>query len=268
MGAKGADVNQSTSDLTREFLRQQAALGERWIVMESESDPVASPAELEPRAEPVPSRSVSTETSTSHTWTAPDGREVEGSARRVALAKLFYETKDCSRCRLAETRNRFVFGMGAPNARVVFVGEAPGAEEDRTGLPFVGRAGQLLDQLLGEVGIDRKEDVFICNVLKCRPPGNRDPKADEITECQPILKRQLEVIQPKVVCTLGRFAAQTLLGTDTSMGRLRQKEHRFGGLPLVATYHPAYVLRNPAAADDLRTDLSRMRVLMDRQGDE
>ena len=113
-----------------------------------------------------------------------------------------------------------------------------------------------------------KENHVICNVLKCRPPGNRDPQADEISECEPILSRQLEVIEPRVVCTLGRFAAQTLLGTDDSMGRLRKGEHEFRGLPLVATYHPAYVLRNPAAADDVRADFARMLVHLDQPGDD
>ena len=166
----------------------------------------------------------------------------------------------CMRCRLGATRNQFVFGSGREDAGIMFVGEAPGADEDRSGQPFVGAAGQLLTKIIEAMGLAR-EDVYICNILKCRPPNNRDPQPDEIEQCEPYLKRQIEWVQPRVICTLGRFAAQTLLRSDQSMGRLRQSEHRYEGIPLIATYHPAALLRNVALKRPVWED---MQVIRDR----
>lgn len=188
-------------------------------------------------------------------WQAPDGRLVKGSAERIALAQLFYDVRECQDCALGEGRTRFVFGTGSPNPEVLLVGEAPGAAEDRQGLPFVGPAGRLLDELLAAVGMSRKQNVFICNVLKCRPPGNRDPRPEEVVRCSPILRRQLEILHPRIIVTLGRFAAQTLLKTDAPMGRLRRRVHDCAGTPLIATYHPAYLLRNPEARVQVEADL-------------
>jgi DNA polymerase len=170
--------------------------------------------------------------------------EVGAVARGDDLEAFRLEICECTRCRLGATRQHFVFGAGNPNAGIMFVGEAPGAEEDRQGQPFVGASGQLLTKIIEAMGL-RREDVFICNILKCRPPQNRDPQPDEIEHCEPYLKRQIELVQPRVICTLGRFAAQTLLRSSESMGRLRGKLHRYEGIPLVATYHPAALLRNP-----------------------
>lgn len=150
----------------------------------------------------------------------------------------------CQRCPLHETRTQTVFGVGDTKARWVFVGEAPGAEEDRQGEPFVGRAGQLLNAMLFALGLKR-EDVYIANVLKCRPPDNRDPRPGEVEACEPYLLRQLELIQPSIIVALGRHAVHSLLKTDLALGRLRKTRHNYHGTPLVATYHPAYLLRSP-----------------------
>ncbi|HOV75724.1 MAG TPA: uracil-DNA glycosylase [Candidatus Hydrogenedentes bacterium] len=152
---------------------------------------------------------------------------------------------DCHACPLGATRTRLVFGAGNPRAELVFVGEAPGAEEDRQGKPFVGRAGQLLTDII-EKGMNlQRAEVYICNVLKCRPPDNRNPLPGEVEQCEPYLIRQLEIIRPKVICTLGTYATQTLLKTVEPIGRLRGRWHFYHGIPLRATYHPAYLLRNP-----------------------
>jgi DNA polymerase len=152
----------------------------------------------------------------------------------------------CTACKLAATRTRAVFGVGDEHAEWLFVGEAPGAEEDARGEPFVGQAGRLLDAMLAAIGLARGRNVYITNILKSRPPGNRNPEADEIAACLPYLLRQIDLIQPRIIVALGRFAAQTLLDSDEPIARLRGRVHRFRGIALVATYHPAYLLRNPA----------------------
>jgi uracil-DNA glycosylase len=153
---------------------------------------------------------------------------------------------DCTRCELHKGRTQGVFGVGDVNAEWLFVGEAPGAEEDRLGEPFVGQAGQLLDAMLAAIGLRRGEDVYIANVLKSRPPRNRDPKPEEVAACLPYLERQIDLIDPRLIVALGRFAVQSLLVTDASISRLRGTVHRYRGRPMVATYHPAYLLRNQA----------------------
>ncbi len=168
----------------------------------------------------------------------------------------------CTRCPLHEGRTQGVFGVGDPQAEWLFVGEAPGAEEDRLGEPFVGQAGRLLDAMLASVGLARGENVYIANVLKSRPPGNRDPRPEEVAACLPYLERQIELIRPKVVVALGRIAAQCLLATDAPLGRLRGRVHEYRGLPLVATYHPAYLLRNLADKARAWEDLLLARRVM------
>ena len=163
---------------------------------------------------------------------------------------------------LATRRTQTVFGVGDPNADWLFIGEAPGAEEDRRGEPFVGRAGQLLDNMLAALGLARGENVYIANILKCRPPGNRDPLPEEVTACRPFLDRQIALIAPRVVVALGRVAAQAVLDTDAPLGRLRGEDHDCAGIPLVVTYHPAYLLRSPADKTKAWTDLLRARTLM------
>ena len=150
----------------------------------------------------------------------------------------------CTACGLHKTRTQTVFGVGDENADWMLIGEAPGAEEDRLGDPFVGQAGRLLDNMLAAIGLQRTKNVYIANVLKCRPPGNRNPEPDEVAKCTPFLQRQIGLIRPKLILAMGRFAAQTLLATDASIASLRGRVHRYAGVPLIVTYHPAYLLRN------------------------
>jgi uracil-DNA glycosylase family 4 len=165
---------------------------------------------------------------------------------------------DCQRCKLAPTRTTIVFGSGNPNAELVFVGEAPGYEEDQQGLPFVGAAGQLLTKIIESTGVKR-EDVYICNILKCRPPNNRNPEPDEVLACSPFLKRQIASIRPRIVCCLGKFAAQTMLRNAAPITRLRGEFHDIDGLRVIATFHPAYLLRSPEKKREVWEDMKQIR---------
>lgn len=180
--------------------------------------------------------------------TAPSGTEAPG------LEAVRMELGDCQRCPLGRRRRRLVFGEGSPGAELVFVGEAPGADEDAQGRPFVGRAGQLLTRIIAAMGLKR-EEVYICNILKCRPPENRNPLPDEIAACEPFLIRQLQAIRPRVICALGTFAAQTLLKTEAPISVLRGRFHAYQGIELMPTYHPAYLLRNPGAKKQVWEDV-------------
>lgn len=188
--------------------------------------------------------------------------EIEGIAD---LGTLRAVVERCRRCPLHRVRQRAVFGEGDPDARLVCVGEAPGAREDESGRPFVGPAGRLLDQLLLAVGF-RREEVYICNVLKSRPPENRDPEPEEIRACAPYLHRQLDLLEPRVIVAFGAFAARTLTGESGSLGSLRDRVHEYRGYPLVATYHPAALLRNRSWTRPTWDDLQRARRIVD--GDE
>jgi DNA polymerase len=187
--------------------------------------------------------------------------------RRERLVELFNEVKGCTRCPLYETRTKAVFGAGNAAADLMFVGEAPGAEEDRSGLPFVGRAGQLLNQMLEEIGLVR-DDVFIANVLKSRPPGNRDPQPEEIQACEPYLFEQVRLIEPRVVCTLGNFATKLLSGSPTGITKVRgtPQVHELGGRTvfLLPLFHPAAALRTPAVKETLRADFATIPELLQR----
>jgi len=152
----------------------------------------------------------------------------------------------CTACSLHKTRTQTVFGVGDENADWMLIGEAPGAEEDRLGDPFVGQAGKLLDNMLAAIDLKRSENVYIANVLKCRPPGNRNPEPEEVAKCTPFLKQQIALIQPKLIIAMGRFAAQTLLASDASIASMRGRVYRYEGVPLIVTYHPAYLLRTLA----------------------
>jgi DNA polymerase len=152
---------------------------------------------------------------------------------------------DCKRCKLHTGRKQIVFGAGNPSPDLLFIGEGPGAEEDEQGIPFVGRAGQLLTKMIEAMGLNR-DQVYIANVVKCRPPGNRNPEPDEISACSPFLENQIEVLRPKVICTLGTFASQTLLKTGQKISNLRGRFHVYKGIPVMPTFHPAYLLRNPS----------------------
>ncbi len=170
------------------------------------------------------------------------------------LAVVRQDLGDCRRCQLSCLRTKIVFGEGNPHARLVFVGEAPGADEDREGRPFVGRAGQLLTKIINAMGLARK-DVYICNILKCRPPDNRNPETPEIAACEPFLLRQLAAISPLVICTLGTFAAQALLKQKAPITALRGRFYTYAGIKVMPTFHPAYLLRNPAAKKQVWEDV-------------
>ena len=187
----------------------------------------------------------------------------DAAARRERLVEVYREASTCTLCPLAETRTKVVFGAGNADADLMFVGEAPGADEDRQGYPFVGRAGQLLDKIIQAIGLERDE-IYICNVLKCRPPGNRNPAPDEIAQCTPFLQEQLAILQPKVICTLGLFASQFLLDSQLPIGRLRGQIAAYRGIPVIPTYHPAALLRNPSLKAAVWDDVQLVRRTLDR----
>jgi len=182
----------------------------------------------------------------------------------VALAAIREELGDCRRCKLASGRKKIVFGQGNPRAELMFVGEAPGSEEDEQGLAFVGRAGQLLTDIIEKGMKMRRADVWIGNVLKCRPPQNRNPEPDEILSCQPFLEAQIQAIRPRVLVGLGKFAAQWLLRTAEPISRIRGRLGERDGIPVMPTYHPAYLLRNPAAKKDVWEDMKSVLGLLGR----
>ena len=184
---------------------------------------------------------------------------------KVGLQVLRDEIGDCQRCKLAPSRRNLVYGVGNPDADLVFVGEAPGADEDAQGEPFVGKAGQLLTKMIEAMGYSRA-DVYICNVLKCRPPGNRNPEPDEVASCEPFLKRQLAAIRPRMIVALGKFAAQCLLRDDTPITRLRGGFRSYEGIPLMPTLHPAYLLRDPSKKKLAWDDLKAVNAALARVG--
>jgi uracil-DNA glycosylase family 4 len=264
------------ADARQRFLRQLVELGEREIVLPGSEEPVApgpgaggptapapdalsqAPPERTPRvAEPEPARAADRRApKPAAPLQLPPGIVVEAPvpsadlftadpiAQLGTLESVATAVEACRKCPLGSSRLNSVPGEGDPHAGFVCVGEAPGATEDQTGRPFVGRAGQLLNEILKAIGFAR-EEVFICNVLKCRPPNNRDPEPLEVHACSPYLHRQLELIGPRVILALGRPAAHALLGSNASLGDLRGRLHRYRGIPLIVTYHPAALLRNP-----------------------
>jgi len=200
----------------------------------------------------------------------PPAVKVESPTGGVGQAALLATLKEeigpaCTRCKLATLgRHQTVFGVGNPNADLMFVGEAPGADEDIQGEPFVGKAGQLLTKIIEAIGLSRAE-VYIANVIKCRPPGNRNPEPDEVAQCEPFLFRQVDTVKPKVIVALGKFAAQCLLRSETPISRLRGREFPYRDAILIPTFHPAYLLRNPSAKRDVWEDMKRVRAILDGQ---
>jgi DNA polymerase len=184
--------------------------------------------------------------------------EREQSKEAPELAALAAIVEGCTRCRLAQGRQKVVFGSGNPEADLMLIGEGPGAEEDRQGLPFVGPAGELLTKIIQAMDL-RRDDVYIANVVKCRPPGNRDPQPDEVAACRGYLERQIELVQPRLLVILGRVAAQTLLGTDSPIGQMRGKWYQVRGIPTMVTYHPAALLRNQALKRPTWEDMQQVR---------
>ena len=185
-----------------------------------------------------------------------------GKSNKELLEELRSNIGDCQRCKLGKTRTKLVFGVGNPDAKIVFVGEGPGRDEDIQGEPFVGRAGQLLTDIITKGMKMKREDVYICNVVKCRPPENRNPEADEVDACEGFLIKQLEVIKPEIVVALGTFAAQTLLKTDLPISKLRGRFHDYKGIQVMPTFHPSYLLRNPEkkkeAWEDIKMVIARL----------
>jgi len=233
--------------------RQTSALVDESPKREVAPPPVATPAAATQVAIAIPARAAATIAETAQ---ADD-----------PLLRLRAEAMACRKCKLCDTRKSVVFGEGARRPEVLFVGEAPGAVEDQTGRPFVGPAGQLLDKILdGAMGY-RREDVYIANINKCRPPGNRDPEADEVAACIPFLRQQVELLQPKVIVALGRVAAHNLLGTEEPMRALRGRELSYNGIPVVVTWHPAFLLRDPSRKPETWQDIKRVNRMLGRPED-
>jgi DNA polymerase len=185
-------------------------------------------------------------------------KTADSAERGAQIAALAGTVAGCTRCRLCEGRNKVVFGTGNPDAELMLIGEGPGAEEDRQGLPFVGPAGELLNKIIQAIDLKR-EDVYIANIVKCRPPGNRDPQPDEVAACRGFLEKQIALVQPRVLVALGRVAAQTLLGNETPIGRMRGRWYRIQGVPAMVTYHPAALLRNQALKRPTWEDMQQVR---------
>ena len=227
----------------REELLAEMGLSPVWRLRSMPEVVPAERAEAAVAATPTEASVASVATST-----VSDASPDTDATRRQAIATLDWEpliahVAECQACALCRTRRNTVPGVGSSTAGWMFVGEAPGAEEDAQGEPFVGQAGRLLDNMLKAIGLERSRDVFIANVLKCRPPNNRNPEPGEVAKCAPYLERQLELIRPRLIVALGRFAAMTLLDTDASIASLRGRVHKYRGVPLIVTYHPAYLLR-------------------------
>jgi uracil-DNA glycosylase len=229
------------------YLRQLADVGERSLLLENLNRSEAMATLREKRA------AVAAPTAAPSAARAPS-----------SLLVLQQEASTCTRCRLHEGRNTVVFGEGNPNADVMVVGEAPGQEEDRTGRPFVGQGGKLLDLLLMTAGFPR-ESVYICNTLKCRPPNNRNPLPDEMEHCSNYLHGQIDAVAPRALIAVGKFAAQALLNSEESIGRLRGQVHSYRGIPLIVTYHPAYILRSPQQGRVAWQDFQLLRQVLDEQ---
>jgi len=195
---------------------------------------------------------------------APAASIAEGALQHETLESIRKNLGDCKRCKLGSTRKNLVFGVGNPKARLVFVGEGPGADEDEKGEPFVGDAGRMLNRIIAAMGLKR-EEVYICNVVKCRPPGNRNPEPDEIGACAPFLLRQLKSVKPEAIVALGKFAAQTLLETKEPISKLRGRFRDFHGIPLMPTYHPSYLLRTGGNSEsfwDVWEDMTQVLQLL------
>ena len=244
--------------MTREDILRELELLPQWKLREpvhTHAHSIAKTDALEAKQD-APSRPIETPIE------KPPVEKPQPDVRNMDWQALQDCVKNCQACDLAKTRTQTVFGVGDPNADWFIVGEAPGAEEDTRGEPFVGQAGRLLDNMLAAIHLKRGENVYIANVLKCRPPQNRDPNGEEVQKCDPYLKRQVELIQPKIIIALGKFAAQSLLNTESSISSLRGKLHEYHGVPVVITFHPAYLLRSPLEKAKAWEDLCLARETM------
>ena len=255
------NVRELVSSDTRDW---RTSLREAGVNVDAPTSTVAVPAEASPAIAPPTAKTTDDMAFKKGIVVASDEADLIPNAilKLGSLDEIAEKVKKCTRCSLYETAKQAVPGEGDPHAGLVCVGEAPGAKEDDTGRPFVGQAGQLLTKILGAIDLTR-EQVFICNVLKHRPPGNRNPRPEEVEACSPYLIRQLELIKPKVIVAFGTFAAQTLLQTKTPLGQLRGLVHRYHGIPLIVTYHPAALLRNPAWKRPTWEDVKLARRILD-----
>jgi uracil-DNA glycosylase len=254
--------------LLRRALKAQIELGNNEVVL-SRVRTTEAPTQSVAPAVPVEKRSVTiVQHDTSLFASVPPTVGLHaalGEATHESITQHCGEIKECQKCSLGTTRNKFVYGVGNPNARLMFIGEAPGAQEDMQGEPFVGAAGQLLDKIMAAIQLTRK-DVFIANVLKCRPPNNRDPLPEEIELCIPYLHEQIRLIKPKLLCALGRISSQALLQTTTPLGKLRNQWHDYHGIPMLVTFHPAALLRFPANKRECWEDMKILRARYDELG--
>jgi uracil-DNA glycosylase len=264
------DFNNLLSD-TQRFLKQQAELyGDSLLISNAPAKPVVDQSVHQEEQTlssipgtsmpPKPLKDLFGNSDTSQTTTAVHAYPAESWVSAESISALNQAINTCMKCGLGKTRTKFVFGVGNPKAEVAVVGEAPGADEDAQGEPFVGRGGQLLNKILESVHFQR-EEVFICNILKCRPPNNRDPQPEEVEFCEPYLWKQLELIKPKMILCVGRIAGQSLLKTNASLSVLREKVHNYRGIPLMVTYHPAALLRNPNWKRPCWEDMQQFRKL-------
>lgn len=232
-------------DSISDYLEQLKEEGFEGVPFQPPAQSAAAPAQPASAVAPAPAATPATH----HVKTPADGGELfsiyPGLEKTESLEALREFIGDCTRCKLAPGRTNLVFGVGDPKARLMFVGEGPGADEDERGEPFVGRAGQLLTDIIERGMQIRRQDVYICNVVKCRPPGNRNPEPDEVAACEPFLMRQIELVRPEVIVGLGTFAVQSLLKVKIPISKLRGKWHEVRGIRMMPTFHPAYLLRNP-----------------------
>ncbi len=240
----------------RDHLRLYNDLGVRWMRSPEKIDRTVAGARRT-RTGPAPQPAIpAAAVSAAKKNLFPEKADTLPVAENLEVIRV--DLKNCKLCKLSPTRKNIVFGSGNPNADLMFVGEAPGADEDEQGLPFVGRAGQLLTKIIEAIDM-RREEVFICNILKCRPPGNRNPETDEISACEQFLFRQIASVKPKVICALGAFSAKTLLRTNEAISRLRGHLVDYRGAKLMATFHPAYLLRNPNEKSKVWEDMQMIR---------
>lgn len=237
----------------RQALKSQIEMGVHEVVVDRRKRTKAAPVQL-PTAS---SESTAIDSAPARTLELVRLPEVQ-TRRYDSLEQHREAICNCQLCPLGKTRNKFVYGVGNPKARLMFIGEAPGADEDRLGEPFVGRAGQLLDKIMAAINFTR-QDIYIANILKCRPPNNRDPQPDEMSKCTPYLNEQIRIIQPKLICLLGRIAAQALLQTTTPLGKMRGRWHEHEGVPVIVTYHPAALLRFPGYKKETWEDMQTLR---------
>lgn len=250
-------------DMLCQALCAQMDLGGNEVVLNRKARPLASP---QPRTLALKKKTEQQPSAQPHATTTEPASQTGLSLDRQpsfrSLEEHYEAIKDCTKCRLSENRNKFVYGVGKVDADLLFIGEGPGAEEDRLGEPFVGRAGKLLDQILEAIKLTRDE-TYIANMVKCRPPNNRDPQPDEMATCRPYLIEQIRLIKPKLICALGRISGQALLNTTTPLGKLRKQWHDFQGIPLMVTYHPAALLRFPAYKRDTWEDMKKLKARYD-----